>query len=85
MLVVPQIRPSIDLAIKRISRIEAMFAKLAATWSACAEAPPDLLLVTKVRPFDANNSDFLFVGDLNCDFSSGRSTESPLCPPPTTL
>ena len=39
------------LTIGSISRVEAMFAKLAATWSACAEAPPDLLLVTRVRLF----------------------------------
>ena len=32
-----------------------MLAALASTWSACIEAPPDLLLVTKVRVFTLTN------------------------------
>ena len=67
-------------------RVEAM---LAASWSACgAEAPPDLLLVTKVRLLLFHHQDDEVDGDWEIRMfivPSGRNSESPLCNPAATL
>ena len=61
-------------------RVKAMLVKLSATWSACAEASPDLLLVTKVRPFMPMMAPCILEETWTVIFFLGWSTESPLCP-----